>query len=236
MAIQFECPHCAATLQAKDDAIGKELLCSRCHKRLLVPYPPISNPRSEQRSPIFQFPGLVASTIANAPSSDTSETRPHPAPFTHNPFQVLDAAIRSTNDDKIRKQRHGADISPRKRPVSVTAVSWGVILGAGIILVVWTAFFSIPSVRANLPDFPAPMQLKVKMLYIGLIVVLVCGIGMLNGQHWARILLVILSAIVVLSNLAMSPSTNVVFAEVPTLVSLIFFLFSPNANRYFSVK
>jgi hypothetical protein len=37
MPIQFKCPHCQASLQAKSDLAGKPGMCPKCNKNITVP-------------------------------------------------------------------------------------------------------------------------------------------------------------------------------------------------------
>jgi hypothetical protein len=72
------------------------------------------------------------------------------------------------------------------------------------------------------------------MMFIGLVVMVMSGVGMLKGQGWARLLYVVWGVIGMLIGFATSP---IKAALIPGLVFfgiVIFFLYRPASNRYFA--
>ncbi len=82
---------------------------------------------------------------------------------------------------------------------------------------------------------PIPVPLQIVMMYVGLTVSLVSAVGMLMGKNWARLLYVAWAAAGFLIRLATAASVSVLPGLVIYLV-IVFFLFRPNANRYFKGK
>ena len=102
----------------------------------------------------------------------------------------------------------------KKRPTSVTVIAW-ILIGLGL-----GSLFS-------------PVTKGLIMLSNALVWV-VSGIGILNGQNWARLLWVVWSAIGLWIGLLMYPMQRVVFLPGLTILAVIAtFLFRPEANQYF---
>lgn len=102
MAIEFNCPHCNATIKAADHSVGKKGTCRRCQKELVVPQsremasPPqniggqssISTPKIEAvrgGDDVRNFQTVTASTEA-------SITSPMPAGWKRRNFQTVTAS------------------------------------------------------------------------------------------------------------------------------------------------
>jgi len=71
------------------------------------------------------------------------------------------------------------------------------------------------------------------MMYAGLLITLVCGIAMLKGQNWARLLYVGWSIIGFIIGMATSPMKALMIPGVIVFLVVAFFLFRPKANEYF---
>ncbi len=81
---------------------------------------------------------------------------------------------------------------------------------------------------------PVPVQLT--WLYVGVLVTLASGVGMLKRQNWARYLYVIWCGIDLLIGFLTAP---VKVALIPGLVvysAITLLLFRPNANDYFTTR
>ncbi len=115
-----------------------------------------------------------------------------------------------------------------KRPISITVIAW--LLIAGNILLIYSA------TRLNIPTAKSPILIKVSyaMTYIGILVSVASGIGMLKKQNWARFLYVIWGAIGLLVPLFTTPLKMELIPGLLFLAIIVFFLFRPVANRYFS--
>ena len=122
----------------------------------------------------------------------------------------------------------------RVRPTSVTVIAWLLVVG-GAIKLLWTLTFlydsTVEELMARNSSLPVPVQYF--DMYASLLMAIVSGIAMLKGQNWARMLYVTWSLIGLLLLFTTSPMRPIVIlAPVPTLI-IVFFLFRPDANRYF---
>jgi hypothetical protein len=122
----------------------------------------------------------------------------------------------------------------RVRPTSVTVIAWLLIV-VGTIKLPWTLIFWHDSATKELMARNSSLPISVQYfdIYAGLVISMVTGIGMLKGHNWARILYVaclLIDMILLFATCPMRPI--VIFAPVVPLI-IIFFLFRPNANRYF---
>lgn len=121
----------------------------------------------------------------------------------------------------------------RRRPLSVSIISWIFIvlavLGLGGILV----FMNVPEVRETVEKGRLSPEMQLAWSIAGLAVLAVSGIGMLSGRNWARLLYVIWTVFSIIAGLFTAPSPA---AMIPSLVAFLvfaYFLFCPAANDYF---
>jgi len=125
------------------------------------------------------------------------------------------------------------------RPTSVTVVAWILILMGGISLVTMTLVITSgmiddPAARELISKSPIPVPVQYAITYIGLLIMLVCGVAMLKGQNWGRWLYVVGTAAGFLIGVITSPLKQAMIPGFVVFVVLTFFLFRPQANRYFS--
>ena len=115
-----------------------------------------------------------------------------------------------------------------KRPISITVIAWFLI--AGGILLIYSA------TRLNTPTAKSPILVSVSyaMIYLSILVSVASGIGMLKKQNWARFLYVIWGAIGLLVPLFTTPMKMELIPSLLFYAIIVFFLFRPVANRYFS--
>ena len=132
----------------------------------------------------------------------------------------------------------------RTRPPSITVIAWILILMGGISLVTMTfvinnamidkVMIDNPAARELLSRSPIPVPVQYAMTYAGLLVMLVSGVAVLKGQNWGRWLYVIGTAAGFLIGIITSPLKEAMIPGFVVLVVVTFFLFRPNANKYFS--
>lgn len=123
----------------------------------------------------------------------------------------------------------------RKRPLSVSIIAW-ILLIAGILSLI-TSLLTInnPNVKEMMENNPLPMSVQYTLIYAGMVILIACGIGMLKGKSWARILYVVWGVLNVGLNLATAPAwSKMMIPGVVFLIIVIFFLFRPKANAYFA--
>jgi len=121
----------------------------------------------------------------------------------------------------------------KKRPVSITVISWYLIVSA-ILLVLFYSFALSMTIDDMKQSSTIPVSIQFPMLYAGLLMTLVSGIAMLKGQNWARLLYVIWCGILVILALATSPNKSEMVTTIVFWLIIVFFLFRPKANEYFS--
>jgi len=121
-----------------------------------------------------------------------------------------------------------------KRPISITIIAWFLIVSSGFSLIISLANFNNPMVKELMAKSLLPLPIQYAMMYIGLLVVLGSGIGMLKKQNWARLLYVIWIAAGFLINLFTSPIKTALIPGLLFFIIIVFFVFRPAANQYFS--
>ena len=124
----------------------------------------------------------------------------------------------------------------KKRPTSVTVIAWILIVGTGITLISTTAMINNPMMLDLMSKSPIPIPIQYAITYIGSAIMLVSGIAMLKGCNWARLLFVIWSAINFLVGIVTSPMKATLILGLVSFLIIVFFLFRPKANAYFSTS
>ena len=120
-----------------------------------------------------------------------------------------------------------------ERPKSVTVVCWILIAMGGISLVTSTFSFNNPVAQELMSKSLIPISIQYIMMFVGLLITLVCGIAMLKGQNWARLLYIGWSIIGFTIGIATSPMKAMMIPGIFIFIILAFFLFRPKANEYF---
>jgi len=120
-----------------------------------------------------------------------------------------------------------------KRPKSITVVSWILIILGAISLVTSTITLNNPMAQELMAKSPIPVNIQYIMMYVGLLIMLVCGVAMLKGKNWARLLYVGWSAIGFVIGIATSPIKTAMIPGLVVFLIIAFFLFRPKANEYF---
>jgi hypothetical protein len=120
------------------------------------------------------------------------------------------------------------------RPVSVTVIAWILLVTGGLSLV--TSFFTMdnPQVRELMAKSPLPIPLQYVLMYLGLTISLVSGFAMLRGCDWGRKLYVGWSCVGFLIGFATSPMKFALMPGLVFFIVIVFFLFRPRANAYFT--
>lgn len=122
----------------------------------------------------------------------------------------------------------------RERPKSVTVIAWILIVMGAISVFTILSSSNNPMVKELMSKSPLPIPLQYAMMYIGLVVSVISGIGMLKGQSWARLLYVIWGAVGFLIGLVTS---SMKVAMIPGLIFfaiISFFLYRPASTQYFT--
>lgn len=122
-----------------------------------------------------------------------------------------------------------------KRPTSITVLSIYLVAKALAFGVLSFRVVGNPAVEEALTKSSVPLIVQYGFLFIGLAVILVSGIGMLNGINWCRWLYAVGAPMGIVFNMATSPRGAMAFLTPLLLYGVIlYFLFRPKANQYFA--
>ena len=122
----------------------------------------------------------------------------------------------------------------KTRPASVTVVAWILIVMGVLSLITSTITINNPLARDLMSKSPIPVSVQFAMMYAGLLIMIVSGIAMFKGQNWARWLYVIWSVLGLVIGFATSPMKAAMIPGLILFLIIVFFLFRPMANAYFS--
>lgn len=122
----------------------------------------------------------------------------------------------------------------KKRPTSISVIAWILIVMGGISLITTTVMINNPMARELMGKSPIPISLQYAMSYLGLLIMIVSGIGMLKGRNWARFLYVIWSIAAFLIGITTSPMKAAMIPGLVVFLVVVFFIFRPKANAFFS--
>ena len=122
----------------------------------------------------------------------------------------------------------------RERPKSVTIIAWILIVTGVFSLFTSLSSLNNPMVKELMSKSLLPIPLQYAIMYIGLAISFICGIGMLKGQGWARFLYVAWGAIGLLIGLITSPIKAALIPGLIVFVIIVFFLYRSSSNQYFT--
>jgi len=140
---------------------------------------------------------------------------------------------RSAPPDKTAPSAAPRRSSIPVRPVAVTVIAWYLIIAAGLALVSSLAYLNNPLTKDLMARSPLPESVQYLLLFGGLAVSLVSGIGMLQGHNWARWVYVIWAAVGFAISLATSPLKLMLIPGILVYFIIVLFLFRPAATRFF---
>lgn len=120
-----------------------------------------------------------------------------------------------------------------QRPVSITVISWILIVIGTISLISTTAMLNNAAVLELMAKSPLPIPVQHALSYAGLLVTMVCGIAMLKGKNWARLLYVIWGVIGFVIGIATAPMKAAMIPGFVIFAVIVFFLFRPKATAFF---
>lgn len=122
------------------------------------------------------------------------------------------------------------------RPTSVAVISWLTIVCAllGGVSIAMLCFRQDAEAQRIMAQSPVPIAVQNGMAIVGLAVNLICGIFMLRGRNWARMLFVGWSVLMLGLGFATSPYRIFLVPGVLMCVIEAFFLFRPAANTFFA--
>ena len=124
----------------------------------------------------------------------------------------------------------------KKRPISITVISWFLIVGGGLSLINGIASLNNPMVKEIMAKSMLPVPVQYIMFFAGILVTIISGASMLKGKNWARLLYVIWRGMGFLISFITSPMRVVLIPGFVFFAVIVFFLFRPQANEYFAAN
>jgi hypothetical protein len=123
-----------------------------------------------------------------------------------------------------------------KRPTSVSIIAWFLI--ATSLISVITSYTSLdnPIAQELMAKNLLPLSVQYVMLYFGLAISVASGVAMLKGWNWGRTLYVAWSVFGLVIGLVTSPMKLVLIPSVIVLAIIVFFLYRPKVNAFFSSR
>ena len=121
-----------------------------------------------------------------------------------------------------------------KRPKSVTVIAWFLIVTGVLSVFISLSSLNNPVVKEVMSKSPLPVSLQYAMMFIGLAITVINGIGMLKGQGWARLLYVVWGVFGSLVGLVTSPTKIAMIPGIVIFAIIIFFLYRPVSSQYFT--
>ena len=121
------------------------------------------------------------------------------------------------------------------RPGYVAVIGWALVAIGALSIVSVAAGLAVPSVRAGLAAGPMPLALAAFLNLASSLLELVCGLYILKGANWARmvyLLLCIASGVYLF--LSGTVDTTLVVIWLVVVVLTLAGLFTPAASRFFA--
>jgi hypothetical protein len=124
----------------------------------------------------------------------------------------------------------------KKRPTSITIIAWFFIV-SGVISIFTTAIaFKLenPITEKLMAENLLPIPVQYAFMYIGLLVSIACGIGMLKRKNWSRLLYVYWTAFALLVSVLTVPLKTMIIPGAVFYAVVLFFLYREVATEYFT--
>jgi hypothetical protein len=125
-----------------------------------------------------------------------------------------------------------------KRPKTVTFIAWfSIVVNVFALLsTLWVAnnFVTKIAMDFTLSRDPIPVQIHYWLIYFNILSSIGCGIGMLIGNNWARMIYTGLSIFWIGTSFLLPSSQSQAIPTTIVTVIILLLLFRPNVNRYFT--
>jgi hypothetical protein len=124
----------------------------------------------------------------------------------------------------------------KKRPISITVIAWFFIVTSVIFIVTNTIGFMMENpIREKLmAENLLPIPVQYAFMYIGSLVSIACGIGMLKRKNWSRLLYVYWTAFALLVGALTFPLKTMFIPGTVFYAVVLFFLYREGATEYFT--
>ena len=120
------------------------------------------------------------------------------------------------------------------RPVSVTVIASIIIVTSAIGLVFSLFLINHPTVQELMAKSPLPVPVQYALEFVAPLLSALCGVFMLKGANWARLLYVGWRVLILIITFITMPVNLATLFGVIFLAVVVFFLFRPKANAFFS--
>jgi len=121
-----------------------------------------------------------------------------------------------------------------KRPISISIIAWYMIVSCAISLVTTLVSYNNSQVQEIMARSPVPVSVQMA-IGVGVAAInLICGVFMLKGANWSRLTFVTISVISFAYSFYASPIKLILIPALLILALIIFFLFRPEANAFFT--
>ncbi len=121
-----------------------------------------------------------------------------------------------------------------KRPTSITAIGWIVIVAGILSLFVNLLVMTSTPTQEQVSGTSLSLQVQYTIGLAGVIVMIISGAAMLNGKNWSRFLYVIWGVVSYLILFVTSSEKGLMLPGFLVFLLITFFLFRREANQYFS--
>ena len=123
-----------------------------------------------------------------------------------------------------------------KRPTSVSIIAWFLIATSLISVITSYSSLDNPIAQELMAKNLLPLSVQYVMLYFGLAISVASGVAMLKGWNWGRTLYVAWSVFGLVIGLVTSPMKLVLIPSAIVLAIIVFFLYRPKVNAFFSSR
>ena len=121
----------------------------------------------------------------------------------------------------------------KERPRSITIIGWFLIVLPSLAFLSEALIWIYFKHRNSIEGLLIPNGTQIALLCVSVLINVICGIFILKGRTWARILYVVQAVINLANDFVFHPLASDVLALLVFLV-IVFFLFRPKVNEYFS--
>lgn len=124
----------------------------------------------------------------------------------------------------------------KKRPTSITIIAWIFIVTSVISIFTTSIAFKMknPMTEKLMTESLLPIPVHYAFIYIGLLISIACGVGMLKRKSWSRLLYVYWTAFALLVSVLTSPLKTMIIPAAVFYAIILFFLYREVATEYFT--
>lgn len=121
----------------------------------------------------------------------------------------------------------------KERPISITIISWFLIVTNIMSVIVTLVNINNPDVKVMMQLSALSLEVQYLMMVIGLIISISCGFLMLSGNVIGRNLYMVWTILSLSIALFTSPLKTLLIPGIIFFMVVAFFLYRPKANQYF---